>query len=1221
MSITLKNISAKNKSITTKFYNTIKCSFLIMQTRIPSMLLYIILLIFCYTKPVSAQSLKIISRENATQLNISLSNEQWKWLGLHSELKVGTWAPDNPPFDIVPEENIYEGIYADYIRLIARNLGLKPVLFRYSSRAEAMRALSQGQIDTVIDDGGSVTPDLDNHLNSDVFIANRPVLVVREKDGTQYKKNGKNFTIAVSSGYLSDQKIINYFPNGIITRFPSNQSALTCVAVGKCDSFIGNLTSASFLIERNYSNELIITDIYPEVQPGARFILSKDSFILQESINAVLQTIPEALQRVITRQWVQRQDVWRFNKPLLLTNKEQAWIKANPTIRIIVNPYFAPYTLLDNSGEVHGIAADILRLIHLRTGINFQIISANSAEQMFKYLISGKGDVIGATSISRVGEKYALYTRPWHQTPSVLVVRNDSKSPDGLRNNLTLAVVKGNMAAIKISKSWPGIQWIYAENESLVLQLVSSGKVDGGVTNQLGANYLIDRFYPNKLKIADRIDEKSALIGFAVRRDYPELLDIFNKALEDILPQEISLIVHRWQGAPDIPINTWDLYDTKFYLLTAFAASILSFFLMWVYIRDKKSRQRELVQKELQAQLNFRETLINGSPTPVYVLDHDFLLIMHNKAFQDYFKDNTKKFLNYSLFDLRHPLAPLRESLELSMNRDPTAISLGETQEFIVNNGHENRVILHWATPHINATNKTIGLICGWQDITAQKQLLLDLSIEKEHAEQANHAKSTFLATMSHEIRTPISAIIGLLELENKKQPGNEAIQVAFESSQTLMALIGDVLDMAKIESGQLELAPEWLPLSTLITPVVRVFEEVARQKGLELRFENNVESALEVFLDGSRLRQAIANYLSNAVKFTDSGQIIIRCQNKRTTNDKLMLYIEIEDTGIGISTTDQQRLFKPFSQLDAGRKQTGTGLGLVISSQLLQKMHGSMQMRSHPGRGTLILIEIPVTARNIRFLEVPEDQYTANYSQKFHILIVDDHTVNRMVLSRQLIQLGHKVTEAENGEIGFEKWKTEAVDIIITDCTMPDMDGYAMTKKIRATGSNVIIFGLTANAQSETRDKAIMAGMNDCLFKPLRLLQLETVLRNVSKSEPNPTLDDFLNMEELLVLFHHDENILSEILLRSCDECEKDMSNAWRHYKAGEWDALASCVHKLGGASQVIYAYYIDELCNDIESCCTAPVNTSLIHSNLKSLDSKVKDLQFIIRKFYFKQ
>lgn len=1188
----------------------------------------ILLLLVCaglsgivYASGESTQTLQLFSREQAADLNISLDENHWRWLGDKNTIRVGTWAPENPPFDIVTTAGIYEGINADYINFIAHNLRLTPVIFRYASRDKALQALSNHEIDTVLDDGGSVYSEAEDYVESEKLITNLPTLVTRELITSGPVSGSRVVKVAVSQGYLRDQQIIQYIPNALIVRFPSSQRALTCVALEKCDVFLGNLVTTSFLIEKNYSNTLTIKNIYPEVDPGVRFLFQKKNIILQQSINAVLQVIPESLQRVITRQWVQREDIWRFEKPLLLTEREKEWIKKKPTITIIIDPFFAPYSMTDHNGEFHGISADILRLIHLRTGLDFRIVTADSVSQMFNYLEKHRGDVIAVSRFSQQSEAFVAYTRPWHHTPSVLVVKDTPTAPPGLNNSLTLATVRNDAISANLAKEWPGIRWVYVDNERLVLQMVNSGKVDGGVSTQLGANFMIDRDFRGRLKIAERLGDQPELISFAVHRNAPELLGILNKAIADILPQEISLIVHRWQGVPDVTVNTWEVHSKKFYWVLGICAGLIGLALIWGFIRGREAQRRKRAQVELQSQLAFRETLINGSPAPIYVLNQEFIVITYNQAFRDYFALLPEGSLRYSLFDFRHPLYQLREPLTLAFNQNYDAVGTGNTQEFVVNNGAELRVIAHWATPYFDVQNKIAGMICGWQDITQHKQLLEALSVEKELAEQANQAKSTFLATMSHEIRTPISAILGLLELEVRSQPSNDAVRVSFESAQTLMELIGDVLDMAKIESGELVLSMGWVHLNTAITPVIRVFEEVAKRKGLALHVDNRTDTDLEVFIDDGRLRQSIANYLSNAVKFTEHGQINVRLHSQHTTPGNLILHIEIEDTGVGMTISDQKQLFKPFAQLTEGRKQTGTGLGLVISSQLIEKMDGSMQMRSTPGRGTLIHVELPVAARPVQSVRHQEDMLHRIPQQPLSVLIVDDHPVNRMVLGRQLKQLGHQVSEATDGQEGLNKWKSSTVDLIITDCTMPGMDGYTLTRKIRASGSHVAILGLTANAQSDVREKGIASGMNDCLFKPLRLSQLESALRHVVTADAAPVLEDLLNLQGLKELFHQDEEMLFRLLQRICKENDADMAEIRRHFESKNWEALAGTLHKLGGAAQVIYSPEIDDLCNEAEvHCASQQVDEEYLLSQLNVLENRLTVLHFAIKTWLVK-
>lgn len=470
---------------------------------------------------------------------------------------------------------------------------------------------------------------------------------------------------------------------------------------------------------------------------------------------------------------------------------------------------------------------------------------------------------------------------------------------------------------------------------------------------------------------------------------------------------------------------------------------------------------------------------------------------------------------------------------------------------------------------------------------------------------------------MSHEIRTPISAILGLLELESKRQPENEAIQVSYASAQTLLSLIGDVLDMARIESGQLEIVPEWLPLDSLVPPVIIIFEEMARQKNLELRYTSQTEDDLEIRVDCGRLRQVIANYLSNAVKFTQHGHVELRIHSQRSGDDALTLHIEIEDSGPGISLSDQKKLFKPFAQLEAGRNHTGTGLGLVIGSQLLERMNGSMQMRSSPGRGTQIFIELTVPVRQQQHKADSVSALRADTQRTLSILIVDDHPVNRMVLNRQLSLLGHTVTEATSGQEALVYWQQERFELLITDCTMPGMDGFTLTQKIRDAGSTTPVFGLTANAQPQTRAQAIAAGMNECLFKPLRLANLKSALQKVANTELPPPLHEQIRLNDLKEMIHHDDGMLGRLLSRIGEENEADIHECRKWLACGDRASLASCLHRISGAAQIICATEIDELAAEIELLALKTGHDDEITAGLDRLETKLKVLRLSIGQY----
>ncbi|MGH8463204.1 MAG: ATP-binding protein, partial [Pseudomonas sp.] len=342
------------------------------------------------------------------------------------------------------------------------------------------------------------------------------------------------------------------------------------------------------------------------------------------------------------------------------------------------------------------------------------------------------------------------------------------------------------------------------------------------------------------------------------------------------------------------------------------------------------------------------------------------------------------------------------------------------THQLVLNNGEEDRLILHWLTSCRMPDELPATLICGWQDITESRQLMKALQVEKDKAIDASQAKSRFLASMSHEIRTPVSSIMGFLELlTTRKQSAEEAkdtIELAYSTAQTLIGLIGDVLDMEKIESGNFTLTPEWVDLDPLIHTTVANFDGLARQKNLRLTVDCRLEAGKTLWLDPQATKQVLANLLSNAVKFTQEGGVEVMAHTQALGEERVYLSLSVRDSGPGISAGEQQQLFKPFSQTQVGKRNIGSGLGLVICREMVERMAGQMSIASQPGMGTTMMVTL-MTQSSDHAPAVPliaEQQ--ATLPAALRILIAEDNPTNRLLLRRQLDMLGYHVDEAEDG-------------------------------------------------------------------------------------------------------------------------------------------------------------------------------------------------------------
>ncbi|AEJ13435.1 MULTISPECIES: transporter substrate-binding domain-containing protein [Pseudomonas] len=478
--------------------------------------------------------------------------------------------------------------------------------------------------------------------------------------------------------------------------------------------------------------------------------------------------------------------------------------------------------------------------------------------------------------------------------------------------------------------------------------------------------------------------------------------------------------------------------------------------------------------------------------------------------------------------------------------------------------------------------------------LALSRGLLEQLRQAKDDAEQASQTKSTFLATMSHEIRTPMNAVIGLLELALEDSRGGrcdtQTLQTAHDSAIGLLELIGDILDISRIESGHITLQPVPTNLVELVRATVRVFEGNARAKGLHLHSELPA-APVWVLADPLRLKQVLSNLISNAIKFTDSGEVQASLLLPSPTDtDSLAVELSVRDTGIGISPADQARLFNTFVQADGPRARQGAGLGLVISRTLAELMGGTLNLQSVEGLGTKVQVSLQLPACAAPVQADQHDPVLETSSGPLNVLVVDDYPANLLLLERQLHTLGHRVTLAENGEIALARWQAARFDLVITDCSMPVMDGHELTRRIRSLeGERGLtacrILGVTANAQAEERARCLASGMDECLFKPIGLRTLKTHLPHAHpRQQPTARRASGFNLGELRHLTQDDEQLTRNLLQQLSQSVSEDLATLRALPADAPGETLRALAHRIKGGAKMLKVRTLVKDCEAIE-------------------------------------
>ena len=520
---------------------------------------------------------------------------------------------------------------------------------------------------------------------------------------------------------------------------------------------------------------------------------------------------------------------------------------------------------------------------------------------------------------------------------------------------------------------------------------------------------------------------------------------------------------------------------------------------------------RKRADEKLNRTLSLLAATLESTADGILVIDRAWKIVRFNRRFAEMWPMPDSVIASGDFKQAVHAVLPQMVDPEAflcrveELNTDPSAEGL-DLLRF-----KDGKVFERSTRPQL-VDGEIVGRVCSFRDVTGSKIAEEELRRARDEALRASRAKSEFLANMSHEIRTPMNGVIGMTEIlldTGLTSSQRDAAETIRYSGQSLLTIINDILDFSKIEAGMLHMDTTELRVSTVVEQALAIFVEPTSNKGLKLRW--SVDTSVPQILRGDpgRLRQVLTNLVANAVKFTERGEIAVHASLLRDSSTDALVRFSIRDTGIGISKETQQRLFTPFMQADGSttRKYGGSGLGLAISKQLVGLMGGEIGVESEPGQGSIFWF-------TVRLEKNPEQPFVpsaplataaetgqGDIARPGHlrVLVAEDNPINQMVARAQLGRLGLRADFVENGRQAVEALQRGRYDLVLMDCQMPELDGYAATSEIRRLEggrTHTWITAMTAHAMGGDREKCLAAGMDDYLAKPVNTQALREVLQ-----------------------------------------------------------------------------------------------------------------------------
>ena len=1058
----------------------------------------------CCVWQLHAQPLELQRRVQVNAPHVQFSEAAQRWLDSHSTLHVGVWGQEQPPLSEGMGHGVFSGIAADYLAVLEDSLKVKIKLHYYENSGEAQLALQRQEIQMVAIWNPELWPSPDLQASAP-WLLDKAVLMTPKTQG-ETPVDLRNKVVGVVSGSQASQALRRQYPESTL-RFQSwYTTAVSALAFKQIDALWINRASAEYLTQYQQVRDLSWTFSPAIPNLNMSFGIDRQLPLLAESIDAVFKHISLASRLRIATSWGLNRSFVITTNPLGLDPGEESWLREHGHIQVIIDRRQRPVTFV-REGEPQGLVVDVLNQFAEQYGIRFSILSVeNDAE-----LLAMKRTHPDAVFVEQVidtpqqTKSGAAKTAPLLTTPSVVVM------DQGITRPRDFSQLKGEKIAIQANDpllSWldtwyPTIKLVKVPDMDDALERLKRGEVRGVIAPQFIASYLVTLHHPTRFHLAVTLPVTPVDLVLSAQTDYSQPINILNKALADMQPRALMQMAGDWRQAAIENSEIWNKSTVVNSLLWGILLSLVVVGCwLWIQYLRRALRRGNVWQEKLAEQLKFTQSLIDASPVALYVRDRQGNLLRHNQAWSDS--------IGLSGQDLKGlPITAINtvEPSELAAieARYRQALQDGQPQKWSARFqlGEQPRYLQGWVVPWYDGQGEIGGLIGGWLDITEKELLIAQLSETKSNLEQAIDSKNAFMQSMGHEVRTPLNAITGLLELElqalDERHERNENLNLIWESSLNLLSLIGDMFDVFRADNPQLLGLTRSTNLPQLIDSTVALYRQQAEAKGINLNVLVEL-SAQRYETDPLLIIRILSSLLRNAIKHADGDVIDIEVYEGTHDShaENVRLVIEVCDRGQGISEDTRAQIIERANNVTLKSEWTDTGYSLPACLHMARAAGAEVRIESEPHEGCVVSFLFNATPSAKITLHHPTPDSVAS----LHILVVDDYPPARQTLQQRLESWGHRVSLATQGEEALGMWKEQPdrYAAIITDCTMPVMDGYELTRQIRQHEQQkghaaIPIFGLTAMSGADAAARCIDAGMDEYLEKPLTPQKLQAML------------------------------------------------------------------------------------------------------------------------------